>query len=147
LTHQTHQHSQNSFLFCEFLVGAVHLEVSKLHDQTHFCSEITLISLCFSSSSVVIIIIIIIPRNPPPCSHPLCDNPAPSSVMASHDASPAACLKRHCVCDWGAECKNSKKLLHQAGNVLLTRMIPIKRGSNGSNDTSVALRSVVTSPF
>jgi hypothetical protein len=48
------------------------------------------------------------------------------------------------VCNWGAECIKLKKLLDQAGDVLLTRMIPIKRGSNHS---SVALRLAVKFHF
>jgi hypothetical protein len=51
------------------------------------------------------------------------------------------------VCNWGAECINLKKLLDQASDVLLTlltRMIPIKCGSN---HTSVALRSAVKLHF
>jgi hypothetical protein len=39
---------------------------------------------------------------------------------------------------------NLKKLLDQAGDVLLTRMIPINRGST---ETIIALRSVVKFHF
>jgi hypothetical protein len=100
-------------------------------------------SPCHQSSLLILIlisrhhhIIIIIPCNPPPCLHLLCDNPLHNSVMAAHNASPAASSKRRCVCNWGAEHKNLKKLLNQAGNILLTWTIPIKRGSDSSDDIS-----------
>jgi hypothetical protein len=67
--------------------------------------------------------------------------------MDSRIASPANYFKRRCVCNWGAECMNLRKLLDQAGDVLLTRMIPIKRGSGGSSETIIALRSVVKFHF
>jgi hypothetical protein len=50
-----------------------------------------------------------------------------------------------CVCNWGPECLKLKMLLDEAGDVLLTRMIPIKRGNN--SETSIALRSVVKHHF
>jgi hypothetical protein len=64
--------------------------------------------------------------------------------MASGKGSPDY-LRRRCVCNWGIECLNLKKLLAQAGDVLLTRMIPIQRG--GISETSTALRSVVKFHF
>ena len=49
-----------------------------------------------------------------------------------------------CVCHWGAECRNLKNLLHHAGDVLLTRMIPIKPGISAA---STALRLAVRFHF
>jgi hypothetical protein len=49
-----------------------------------------------------------------------------------------------CVCNWGPECLKLKTLLDEAGDVLLTRMISIKRASS---ETSIALRSVVKHHF
>jgi hypothetical protein len=57
--------------------------------------------------------------------------------MASDKGSPHF-LNRRCACNWGSECLNLKKPLAQAGDVLLTRMIPIKPGVS---ETSIALRS------
>jgi hypothetical protein len=48
------------------------------------------------------------------------------------------------MCNWGPECLNLKKLLDQAGDVLLTRMIRI---TLGNSETCIALRSVVKHHF
>jgi hypothetical protein len=86
-------------------------------------TPVTTTPFLLSSSSAIIIII----------------NPARHSVMASSTASPN-CLRRGCMCNWGAECTNLKKLLVQANDVLLTRMSCVQPGGS---ETSVALRSVV----
>ncbi len=59
--------------------------------------------------------------------------------MSSSTVSPAY-LERPCCCNWGSECCMLKKLLCEAGDVLLTRMIRIRPGIS---ETIVALRSVV----
>jgi hypothetical protein len=61
------------------------------------------------------------------------------SMASSSNGSPNY-LRRRCVCNWGTECLTFKKLLAEAGDVLLTRMIPIQRGIS---ETSVALRLAV----
>jgi hypothetical protein len=63
--------------------------------------------------------------------------------MAHNTASPNF-FQHRCVCTWGAECIQLKKLLDEAGDVLLTRMIPIQLGCT---DNSIALRSVVKFHF
>jgi hypothetical protein len=50
----------------------------------------------------------------------------------------------HCVCNWGVECFNLKKLLDEAGDDHLTRMIPIK---SGASELSISLRSAVKLHF
>ena len=64
-------------------------------------------------------------------------------VMASSAVSPNY-LNCRCVCNWGPECMNPRKLLDQAGDVRLTRMIHI---TVGNTDTCIALRSVVKFHF
>ena len=60
--------------------------------------------------------------------------------MSSSTVSPAY-LERPCCCNWGSECCILKKLLCEAGDVLLTRMIRIRPGTS---ETMIALnRSVV----
>jgi hypothetical protein len=59
--------------------------------------------------------------------------------MAPHNRSPQY-LNRGCMCNWGLECLELKKLFAEAGHVSQTRMIPIKPGAS---DTTVALRSLV----
>jgi len=49
-------------------------------------------------------------------------------------------FRYRCVCHWGPECLNLKKLLDEAGDVLLTRMILFRPGSS---QTSTALRSAM----
>jgi hypothetical protein len=65
--------------------------------------------------------------------------------MASHHTGSPNYLRRRCVCNWGIDCWNIKKLLAQAGDVVHTRMIPIQR--DGISETSIALRSVVKFHF
>jgi hypothetical protein len=64
-------------------------------------------------------------------------------AMASGKGS-ANYLRQHCVCNWGTECLNLKKLLAQAGDVLPTRMI---RTQLGTSETSIALRLAVKFHF
>jgi hypothetical protein len=82
------------------------------------------------------IIIVIIPFN-----LPLPNKPARHSVMASSTVSPNYLVRR---CNWGPECMSLKKLLDEAGDVLLTRMIRIHPGNS---ETCIALRSVVKFHF
>ena len=64
--------------------------------------------------------------------------------MISNTTASPNYFKHRCVCNWGVECMKLKKLLDEAGDVLLTRMISIQRGST---DTSIALREVVKFHF
>jgi hypothetical protein len=64
--------------------------------------------------------------------------------LASGQGSPHY-LRQHCVCNWGTECLNLRKLLaQQAGDILLTRMICIQLGTF---ETSFVLRPVVKEHF
>jgi hypothetical protein len=81
------------------------------------------------------IIIVIIPFDPR-----LPNNPARHSVMAPSTGSPIYLVKR-CVCHWGPECMSLKKLLVEAEDVLLTKMIRI---APGNSETCIALRSAVS---
>jgi hypothetical protein len=75
-----------------------------------------------------------------PLDHHHKNNPAHHSVMASGKEGSPQYLNRRCLCNWDTEYLNLKKLLAQAGDVLLTRMIPIKPGVS---ETSIALKSSI----
>jgi hypothetical protein len=64
--------------------------------------------------------------------------------MSTDDTASPNYFRFRCVCNWGVECFNLKKLLDEAGDDLLTRMIPIK---SGASDLSISLRSAVKLHF